>query len=268
MAQVSPVASDDASDSGKTKRKSPSKAKKEESEVEDSEPQSDGEGGDDGDEEEYEIEAILDAKKGQFEKNKLGYFVKWKGYTAEHNSWVIEEDAANATDLIKAFWAEREKKKAPKKAPEVASKRSRKSVGDDNASDAGGSASASVAKKRGRKSSMKAADPEEDAERPAKKPRKTSEKKTLTSGRTAASAEPIPDDSEIGNMAQHMHAPTWDQLIKHIDTVERIDDTLFVYFTLHGGERIMEDSKICADKFPKMLLQFYESNLRWKEAER
>lgn len=66
-------------------------------------------------EEEYEIEKILDAKKGQFSgvspfilcspvirdqsmcplatKGRMGYFVKWKGYGEEHNSWVDEHDA-------------------------------------------------------------------------------------------------------------------------------------------------------------------------------
>ncbi|KAJ7483206.1 hypothetical protein FB451DRAFT_102059 [Mycena latifolia] len=229
MAPASPVASDAASDSSKTKKKSPSKSKKEESEVEDSE-QSGEEAGEE--DEEYEIEAILDAKKGHFPKNKLGYLVKWKGYSDEHNSWVIEEDAANADELIKAFWAE-QKNKSSKKAPEPA-KRARKSVAADDASDAGGSASASVAKKRGRKSSVKAPDAkDEDDERPPKKPRKSSEKKTPVPA--AESADALPEDDEIGNMAQHMHAPTWDQLIKHIDTVERVSDEtpgrLWVYFT-------------------------------------
>lgn len=100
-------------------------------------------------------------------------------------------------------------------------------MGDD-VSDADGSASA--AKKRGRKSvSEKPADKEDD-ERPTKKPRKTAEKKTDAPKTT--SAEPLPDE-EVGTMEEHMQAPTWDQLIKKIDTVERVDDTLFVYFTLY-----------------------------------
>ena len=65
------------------------------------------------DDEEYEIEMILDAKQGTFEgvstfcalyilvmaytdvsrQGKLGYLVKWKGYSAESNSWVSEEEA-------------------------------------------------------------------------------------------------------------------------------------------------------------------------------
>ncbi|KAJ7095476.1 hypothetical protein C8R43DRAFT_1049382 [Mycena crocata] len=264
MAQVSSVASDDASDNVKTRNKSPTKAKKDESEVEDSEVQSEVEDGGDGDEEEYEIEAILDAKKGQFEKNKLGYFVKWKGYSDEHNSWVTEEDAGNATDLISAFWAERKKKEAPRKAPESVSKRPRKSVGV-NESDVGESASAPVAKKRARKSESVKATEKDDDERPAKKPRKPTERKTASAARNT-SADLLNDD-EVGNMAEHMHAPSWDQLIKQIDTVERLDDKLYVYFTLNNGDRIREDSETCADKFPKMLISFYESNLRWKEAD-
>ncbi|KAJ7708911.1 hypothetical protein B0H17DRAFT_1155966 [Mycena rosella] len=267
MAPASPAASDVASDSGKVKKKSPSKAKDVE-EVADSEAQSEADDGEE-EEEEYEIEAILSAKKGQFEKNKIGYYVKWKGYDDEHNSWVMEDDA-NAPELIKAYW-EKDKKKSPKKAPEPASKRTaRKSVAaEDNDSDAG--ASAPAAKKRGRKSSVKAADKEGDPdERPAKKPRKTGEKKTLASasasGGAAASANEAPENIEIGDMSQHMHAPTWEHLIKMIDTVERVEEQLVVYFTLNTNEHVKEDSEVCHEKFPKKLLQFYEKNLRWKES--
>ncbi|KAJ6616960.1 hypothetical protein B0H10DRAFT_1345501 [Mycena sp. CBHHK59/15] len=256
MAQVSPVASDSASESGKNKKDSPSKAK-EGSEVEDSEAQSDG------GEEEYEIEEILDAKKGRFANNKLGYLVKWKGYTEADNSWVIEDDAANATELIAAFWEKKKKRTAAKKAA-ASPKRPRKSVAEDDASDAG--SISVVAKKRGRKSVSKAidVDEEDDDVRPAKRAKKSVEKRTPV---RALVSEP-PEDDVIGNMSEHMHAPTWDQLIKQIDTVERVDNKLYVYFTLkENGERIREESDICADKFPKMLIKFYESNLRWKEAD-
>ncbi|KAJ7780222.1 hypothetical protein DFH07DRAFT_794237 [Mycena maculata] len=267
MAPTSPAPSDHGEEEPKTKKKTSSKVKNE-SEVEDSEAQSEGE---EGDEEEYEIEAILDAKRGQFEKGKLGYYVKWKGYSDEHNSWVMEEDAANAPEAIKVYWdeREREKKKSPKKAAEIGSKRSRKSVGDDNASDAGGSASA--AKKRGggggRKSVSAKATDKDDDERPAKKPRKNTEKKTPAARTTSPEAVAEAEEENIGNMAEHMHAPTWDQMIKQIDTVERVENTLYVYFTLNDGGRVKEDSEICKEKFPKKLIEFYENNLRWKEAD-
>ncbi|KAJ7089886.1 hypothetical protein B0H15DRAFT_779516 [Mycena belliarum] len=267
MAPASPAASDAASDIGRSPKRSPTKAKKAETPVEDSEKSEAGgdaaEAGDEEEEEEYEIEAILDAQKGHFPNNKLGYLVKWKNYSDEHNSWVVEEDAGNAEELIDAYWAEHNKKKS-KKQPEArrVSAPARKSTGADDASDAG--ASASVAKKRGRNSSVKARDGKDDERPPAKKPRKSAaaekEKKT---------AEVLDEDS-IGNMEEHMHVPSWEHLIKEVDTVERDSEggkdntVLWVYFTLHSGERIREDADVCHDKFPKLLLRFYERNLRWK----
>jgi hypothetical protein len=134
----------------------------------------------------------------------------------------------NAKELIDKYWAA-EKKASPKKSAEP-SKRPRKSVGADNASDGG---SASAAKKRGRKSQGKTND-KDDEERPAKKPRKSSQKKAATS-----SPEPMQEDEEIGNMSEHMNAPAWDHLIKNIDTVERSDNKLFVYFTLYVPPQVL-----------------------------
>jgi len=278
MAQMSPIPSDASDDGAKTEKKasskSPAKAGKDkdkESEVEDSEPQSGGEPEGSDEEEEYEIEAILDAKKGKFPKNTLGYFVKWKGYDSEQNSWVREEDAGNATELIEAFWKERDRKKAAKKTVTAETKRTasaRKStVEADDDSDVGESASAPP-KKRVRKAVSDAADKEKDTAkvssgRPAKKPR-------LSKKRAASQdEEALPSEEELGTMADHMHVATWDHLVKHLDTVERVDDgTLYVYFTLNTGERIRERAALCAVKIPQMLIHFYESNLRWKEADR
>ncbi|KAG6884184.1 hypothetical protein C0993_000559 [Termitomyces sp. T159_Od127] len=58
----------------------------------------------DGEEEEYEIEEILNAKKGYFPDGRMGYFVKWKGFNSSENSWVDEHDAGNAKALIEEFW--------------------------------------------------------------------------------------------------------------------------------------------------------------------
>ncbi|KAJ7488759.1 hypothetical protein B0H11DRAFT_2229952 [Mycena galericulata] len=40
------------------------------------------------------------AKADHFGKNKLGYFVKWKGYSDEHNSWVSEQDAQSMDPIL------------------------------------------------------------------------------------------------------------------------------------------------------------------------
>src|SRR5271170_2901380 len=51
-------------------------------------------------EEEYEVEEILDSR---MHYGKLQYFVKWKGYTTEENSWEPAENVANALDAVANF---------------------------------------------------------------------------------------------------------------------------------------------------------------------
>ncbi|KAJ7658709.1 hypothetical protein DFH06DRAFT_990163, partial [Mycena polygramma] len=177
-------------------------------------------------------EDILDAKRGHFPKNQLGFLVAWKGYGPEHNSWVTEEDAYLN---ISAYWKRNpDKNPNKKKASQTPSKRTstsaRKAVAND-ASDAG--RSASVVKQRGRKSVSEKSAAKDDDEPPAKKARKISEKETAAA-RASASEEPMQgDEEEVGDMAEYMQLPNWDQLVKQIDAVERVDDTLYVYFTLY-----------------------------------
>src|SRR5258708_10851258 len=53
--------------------------------------------------EEYEVETILSSRR---HRGKLEYYVKWKGYTAEHNSWELEADVGNAQAILKKFYKE------------------------------------------------------------------------------------------------------------------------------------------------------------------
>ncbi|SJL16258.1 uncharacterized protein ARMOST_19778 [Armillaria ostoyae] len=59
------------------------------------------------DEEQWELEEVLDsktckvrAKRGQPSTTVIDYFIKWKGWTWEHNSWVAEVDMGNAQEAI------------------------------------------------------------------------------------------------------------------------------------------------------------------------
>ncbi|KAF9244140.1 hypothetical protein BU15DRAFT_42196 [Melanogaster broomeanus] len=195
-------------------------------------------------EEEYEIERIIEAKKGRFPGGRMGYFVKWKGYSEEHNSWVDEMDAGNAQDLIDQFWASKKKESSSSKAP-------RKSE---------------PTKKHQKSAIMPKADnaeaPEEDEEdqRAKKKARKSN-----GTGRPSKQQE-SDDDDILGNMRKHMNVASWENLVQSIDTVERTNDgELIVYFTLKNEKkRMRENSRLCAQKFPQKLITFYESNLRWK----
>ncbi|SJL06862.1 uncharacterized protein ARMOST_10204 [Armillaria ostoyae] len=60
--------------------------------------------------EQWEIEEVLDSKtrkvqgsRGQLSTTVIDYFIKWKGWTWEHNSWVTEKDMGNAKEAIAEY---------------------------------------------------------------------------------------------------------------------------------------------------------------------
>ncbi|KII87284.1 hypothetical protein PLICRDRAFT_163314 [Plicaturopsis crispa FD-325 SS-3] len=219
--------------------------------------------------EEYEIEAIVKHASGMFPEGREGYFVKWKNYGHEHNSWVDEQDAGNAADLIAAFWQRQKKEKRASVAKGEA--KPRKSTGAARASSE--RASSSAPKKRKAKSAKEDSDVEMDQEEEAEKPRKkgkvTSSRRSVgAKTQTKAKADASSDDEaeEFGNMKAYVGIPTWEHLVQSVDTVERTDDNaLVVYFTLTSGVRVRESSETCAERFPQKMIKFYESNLRWKQ---
>jgi hypothetical protein len=51
-------------------------------------------------EKEYEVEDVINSRR---HKGKLQYLVKWKGYTAENNTWEPKESLDNAKSKVKDF---------------------------------------------------------------------------------------------------------------------------------------------------------------------
>jgi len=248
---------------------------------------------DDEEEEEFEISAILDAKRGYFQNAKYGYLVSWKGYEAEHNSWVNEDDAGNAEDLIKEFWAKRrqedKRKKTSRKSEPITSGK-RKSVDKDTSSPAE-STSAKRGRGRPRKGEseeVKSAD-ESDEDTRAKK-KKTVEdggasnskagRKSLSSlakdtdqdGDIAmlngddAPPPPQPNFTNSKSLKAFANLKSWEDKVESVTTVERVGDDLMVYFLTTTGDCVRESSTLCAQKFPQKLIKFYESHLRWRIA--
>ncbi|KAF5384578.1 hypothetical protein D9757_007509 [Collybiopsis confluens] len=220
------------------------------------------EGGEEEEEEEYEIEEILDHQPGRFAQGRTGYLVKWKNYPPDQNSWVDEEDAGNAEELIATYWA----KKKNKKAASASARKGRKSIATESPEP--------PAKKR-RKSTAK--DDEDEEKAVSVKRKKTATKKKAESMEPESEDNAVADSSKQDDlvhgesfMQRFMKQPSWEKLVSRVDTVEKSSshDQLIVYFRLKkDGKRIRLPSKICKEKFPQALLNFYESNLKWKETE-
>ncbi|KAI0831992.1 hypothetical protein BC628DRAFT_573625 [Trametes gibbosa] len=220
------------------------------------------------DDEEYEIEAILDAKHGAFPEGRMGYLVKWKNYGEEHNSWVDEKDAEGALALITEFW--KKNKKGGRKS-EVKSKPTPKPP-KASSKNADSDVEEVAPKKRGRPSkaaSAREASEEEDPVPKQKKPRKSAGSAAKT-GRRKSNADAMDEDEDsYVDMRKWKDVSSWEHLIDSIDTVERTESgDLLVYFTLKSGKgHAREKSDICKKKMPYKLIDFYESNLRWKPTE-
>jgi hypothetical protein len=201
----------------------------------------------------------------------------------------------NATSLIQEYWKKYKKEQAARKSTDSKPKKpGRKSSTNEGAKEK----PSSTGRKRGRpkakadndSSVQEVSDDEEEAEeeRAPKKPRKSNGASTTT-GKKSASAKRATktpeanvddeeeDDEPIGDMKKFMTVASWEHLIKEVETVERGDGQLWVYFSLlvvsgfvhllvlisffflflfvtsrkKGGERVKEISKVCAEKFPQ-----------------
>ncbi|QRV74228.1 chromo shadow domain protein [Ceratobasidium sp. AG-Ba] len=215
----------------------------------------------DDEEEGYEVEAILDARWAFNRRGKWSYYVHWKGYGSDEDMWIDEDDAAGAEELIEEWHKNndmpRDGKGKKKNAPTA--KRGRPSTG-----------AASKDKKRKASSTdgMDVDTPEAE-EPPAKKTTKRSAKPPQRSPEPEVEAED--EDEEAGPDFQAiddiMKKARWDGIVKSIETVEASGDGLTAFFTRADGKKSKCSTTILAERCPQLLIDFYESHLKWRPTE-
>lgn len=203
-------------------------------------------------EDEYEIDAILSHDSGRFKKDEVAYLVSWKGYGPEHNSWVREEDAENAKDMLSDYW---------KNAPKL--KTMTKSVGGGRAAKSGKAASrtsnasrkersSSQALSQSRRSSVRATSTSMDTVLQQASRRERTALKALHKRPGFDSFEPTEDeeDNEVLSEAQlkrldpeeanrqrrrmdakrYHRLGDWEQVVKQIETVEKDENGKLLVF--------------------------------------
>ena len=147
---------------------------------------------------------------------------------------------SNAQALIDDFWDK--KKKNKKSKPRVSKPRSRKSDTKDASPVAEESASKNKRKKStGNERKSKSTQPEdadmdeEDEEDEEDKPRTKKAKKTPRAkekNEDQMDVDERMEEVEYLPMKKHRNQKSWESLVKRVDTIEKIDGSLKVFFTL------------------------------------
>lgn len=254
----------------------------------------DADGDDDDDlppEDEYEIERIVSHSQ-EPSNGQLSYYVAWKGYPDSENSWVFEQDMGGAQEMIQEYWA-----KVPKKAvKKMGTKGGRNGKRQSSVGAAVTPVKSQQGRKRGRRESSLLSTEQVGS---ARKVRKNGV--SGLSGELAPSRSPSPDDALVDTetdpaiqriqsdptltddqretlIAQYLHGvkldrlrkryariADWDPIVKRIEAVEKMSDgKLRVFIHFESGDRLAFESVVAHHRCPLKLLQFYESNLRFK----
>jgi len=199
----------------------------------------------DGEEGVYEIEAILEARRNMYGKSRMGYFVKWKGYGEEENSWIDEKDAGGATELIREYWKTR-----PKNQASSSKEKATKGRTSTRKSDAGASTRTIPSKRV-----LNVDSESEDGNMNASKKNGSMAVETDN--------EQLPQGVNVNGFA---NKKSWEKDIQEIETVERdANGMLTVYFKLGDGKRAKEEHRIARQRFPQKLLDFYEHSIAWRD---
>ncbi|CAO1637099.1 unnamed protein product [Parajaminaea phylloscopi] len=222
--------------------------------------QNGGQDGSDGEEEEeeYEIAKIHQHEPGVFAErpaDEMAYFVSWVGYGSEHDSWVREEDAENAADMLSEYW----RKQVPDKKVRKISKFADKvwvELEQERAS-----------KKRGRESQI----------RPSSRAANVKGKGKVKSGKFE-DGEDSDDNVDVSRLGadekeaylkrrarrRYEKKGDWHDDVDSIDTVERNDEgRLIAYVKFKDGSRLAYDTAVVNHRCPQKIIALYESRLRW-----
>ncbi|CAB4385848.1 unnamed protein product [Rhizophagus irregularis] len=185
-------------------------------------------------EDEYVVEKIIDHRKI---KGVTQYYLKWKGYPEDDNTWENESDVF-AKELIEKYWKKIEKSnKQSVESPE-------------ESSDKGNS-----------KENMK------KIEQVKKKQTMiTSNQVNIRKRKFSDSFNEEPDFSLLENFPPPS-LTTWEEAVDDVETVERNskDSGLWIYLNWKSGHRTRHPASVANLMCPQKIIRFYEEHLKFKD---
>ncbi|CAG8668629.1 1080_t:CDS:2, partial [Paraglomus brasilianum] len=209
-----------------------------------------GEGMEEDEEDEYEVESIVDHKKTKklrysspvilmyevvfSEQGRMKYYIKWKGYPSDENTWEFS-DNLNCSDLVQAYWLESKERNNVKDK-----KKKHKTKGG---------------------SSKRSETPEPVEEKDAKRQRireRTDENDKTRRNRAKNTREKSDNEED----------EDWDNQITSVETVTRDEKSneLMVYLRWKNGDTSKHTAKEANRKCPQKMIKFYEQRLTFAPA--
>lgn len=207
-------------------------------------------------------------------QNEMAYFVSWVGYGDEHDSWVREEDAENAADMLAEYW---KRQKRPAKSILAISKTARQVWAQlDKNKELSQSQGGAGSKKRGRGSHAAGASGSVD---PSSSRGKSKSKRQRNADADAEDDSDDPDaDVDLTLLSseerevllikrarkKYERMADWEDVVDAVETVARTDQgRLVASVRFKDGAKFKFETPIVNRRCPQKMLALYESRLRW-----
>ncbi|KAM9992125.1 hypothetical protein ACTFIZ_012793 [Dictyostelium cf. discoideum] len=205
----------------------------------------------------FEVEKILDKR---FQRGRIQYNVRWKGFSADYDTWEDEDNVLGCTELVKEFESSREQEKKK-------SKKRKNTIVDENPTTAIETSSSS--------SSSSSSQPTNPSSSSSSSP-STTKTKTSFSNNTSTQQQTnhsIEDEENLANEYIRFGVPYIEGVgFENGHCVEEIigckpfgqDNTLFFYIKWRGQEKLSwVPNEILKHKEPLQLIEFYENRLKF-----
>jgi len=188
--------------------------------------------------EEFSVERIIDKR---VVRGKTEYFLKWKGYPEEENTWEPVENL-DCDELISEFERVRAEKEAAKKKAEPTPGPKKKQQEKTKLNTSAKEETPKVKKRK----------PDEDAEKPEEKKEEVKKKKSIS-----ATPKPKKDEEKVKGFDRGLDAE------KIIGATDSSGELMFLMKWKGIDEADLVPAKVANVRCPQIVIKFYEERLTW-----